>query len=241
MSYPDPVVEQHEGISVVREDLLVGGTKRRFVDDYVKHFAAKGAREFVYATTVYGGAQIALAHACRAVGVQATVFGAERKVLHARSQEAVDAGAKFISVPMGFLTNVQAKARAYCQTTGAHLMPFGFDSPAALAAIANAATRVRQNCGRFDVAVCAVGSGVLIRALQQAQLARSYVGVLVGRDHASADNAELIRHKLQFGSDAPRAERPPFPSCSNYDAKAWKTARDLRAKFSRVVFWNVMR
>jgi hypothetical protein len=238
--HPDPIIELHEVIFVVREDVFKGGTKRRFVDVYVELMAKRGAKEFVYATTVYGGAQIALAHACRAVGVKATVFGAQRKTLHARTQEAKDAGAEIHEVPMGFLTNVQAKARTYCEATGAHLMPFGFDSPAARAAICAAAIKVRVSSGRFDVAVCAVGSGVLIRSLQEAQLARSYVGVLVGRDHANAGDAQLIRHKLQFGADAKKKDLPPFPSCANYDAKAWATARELRGKFSRVVFWNVM-
>ncbi len=238
--YPDPIVEAHEGVHVVREDVFVGGTKRRFVDAYIEREAAKGAREFVYATTVYGGAQIALAHACRAVGVAATVFGAKRNELHPRTLEAQNAGATIHEVPMGFLTNVQAKARAYCERTGAHLMPFGFDSAEARAAIADAATRVRRKFGRFDEAWCAVGSGTLIRSLQEAQLAKSYHGILVGRDHANAGEAEQIRHPLAFGTDAKAVDRPPFPSCSNYDAKAWRYAEQRARGGRRVVFWNVM-
>lgn len=241
MKYPDPIVELHDGIHVVREDVFAGGTKRRFVDAYVAREASRGAREFVYATTVYGGAQIALAHACAAAGVKATVFGAQRKELHPRTLEAQRAGAEIHQVPMGFLTNVQAKARAYCERTGAHLMPFGFDSDEARAAIAAAATAVRRLHGRFDVAVCAVGSGTLIRSLQEAQLARAYRGVLVGRDHAPTGEALLVRHPLAFGVDAKKNARPPFPSCSNYDAKAWTTALDSKTNGAeRVLFWNVM-
>lgn len=240
MRYPDPIVELHQGVHVVREDVFAGGTKRRFVDTYVAREAARGAREFVYATTVYGGAQIALAHACAAVGVKATVFGAKRNELHARTVEAQAAGASIIEVPMGFLSNVQAKARAYCEKTGAHLMPFGFDSAEARAAIAGAATRIRLQHGRFDEAWCAVGSGTLIRSLQEAQLAREYHGVLVGRDSASAGMAELFRHPLAFGADARPADRPPFPSCSNYDAKAWKYAVERVRADRRIVLWNVM-
>lgn len=194
----------------------------------------------MYATTVYGGAQIALVHACAAVGVKATVFGAKRNALHARTQEAKDAGGQIIEVPMGFLTNVQAKARTYCEQTGAHLMPFGFDSAEARAAIARAAQRVRALHGRFDEAWCAVGSGTLIRSLQEAQLAREYHGVLVGRDSAEAGSAILFRHPLAFGADAKAADRPPFASCSNYDAKVWRYARERVASGRRVVFWNVM-
>lgn len=240
--YPDPVVELHDGVHVVREDCFKGGTKRRFVDAYVAREAARGASEFVYATTVYGGAQIALAHACAAAGVKATVFGAKRNELHPRTLEAKNAGAKIVEVPMGFLSNVQAKAKAYCFETGAHLMPFGFDSDEARAAIAAAAARVRFAHGRFDEAWCAVGSGTLIRALQEAQLAREFHGVCVGRDvdNAHGGNAILMRHPLSFGSDAKAADRPPFPSCSNYDAKVWKYAREAALTGKRIVFWNVM-
>ena len=30
--YPAPVIEKHEGINVVRDDLLEGGSKQRFTD-----------------------------------------------------------------------------------------------------------------------------------------------------------------------------------------------------------------
>ncbi len=238
--YPDPVVEVHEGVHVVREDVFSGGTKRRFVDAYVARQARASVREFVYATTVYGGAQIALAHACRAANVQATVFGAKRKALHSRTLEAQTAGAIIHEVPMGFLTNVQAKARVYCEETGAHLMPFGFDYDEARATIAAAAARVRATHGRFNESWCAIGSGTLIRSLQEAQLAKSYHGILVGRDHAEAGAAEQIRHPLAFGADAKPLDRPPFPSCSNYDAKVWRYARERAAAGRRIVFWNVM-
>ena len=53
---PPPVVIEHEGIHVVRDDLAGGGTKARFM---VKLFAE--AEEIVYATPAEGGAQSALA------------------------------------------------------------------------------------------------------------------------------------------------------------------------------------
>lgn len=241
-SFAPPIVQIHEGVFVVREDVLAGGTKRRFVDAFVGQ-RRDDFDEFVYATTAYGGAQIALAHACRAAGRRAVVFVAKRKELHARTKEAAAAGAIIREVPMGFLSNVQAKTRDYCATRPRScLMPFGFDSPEARAAIRDAAINVRSRYGVFAEAWCAVGSGVLIRSLQEACIAKHYVGIAVGRDidkeDESVGGATVIRHPLQFGVDA--KERPPFPSCSNYDAKVWSFVRERARRGVRSLFWNVM-
>jgi hypothetical protein len=58
---PDPVVEEREpGVFVVRDDLLMGGTKRCYADQLIR-----GHREVVYASPAYGGAQIAIAWSAR--------------------------------------------------------------------------------------------------------------------------------------------------------------------------------
>ena len=46
--FPKLVIEQHEGFHVVRDDLLEGGSKRRFVDRLIREEIEKGAEEFVY-------------------------------------------------------------------------------------------------------------------------------------------------------------------------------------------------
>ena len=46
--FPKVEIEQHEGIFVVREDKLEGGSKRRFIDRYIREEMSKGANEFVF-------------------------------------------------------------------------------------------------------------------------------------------------------------------------------------------------
>jgi hypothetical protein len=237
MMHPDPRVELHNGIHVVRDDLIPGGTKRRFVDGFI----AEPHDEFVYASPAFGGAQIALACAARAAGKRATIFVAKRKELHPRTAEAQAAGAKVIEIPHGYLSNVQSKATAYCAESGARLLPHGFDTPEALAAIAAAATIVRRKHGTFDEVWSVVGSGVLTRGLQLSALGRAYVGVAVGRESPAAGSARIIVHDQPFGSDA--RQPPPFPSCSNYDAKAWThliVRKSTASPRTRILFWNVM-
>jgi hypothetical protein len=223
-----PVVQTVEGFVVVRDDLIPGGTKQRVIPAFLQ---AGEAGEYVYASPAYGYAQIALAHACRAQGRRATVFVAKRKTLHARTAEAARAGATIVEVPYGYLTNVQAKARAYAEATGASLLPFGFDFPAFVEGLAD----VARATGLSPAEVwCAAGSGTLTRALQAAWPQARHHAVEVG---AKADIGRARRHvcNLPFEKDA--KARPPFPSCSNYDAKVWAFMRAEAAPGA--LFWNV--
>ncbi len=227
---PAPVVELIDGVYVVRDDLIPGGTKRRYIDDAVQ----APYDEFVYASPVYGGAQIALAHACSLAGKRATIFCAQRKELHPNTIRAQKAGAYIIQVPYGYLSNVQSKALAYCKQTGAYLAPFGFDTPEANVAIADAARQVVSQYGVFDECWSAAGSGVLARGLQAGGVARKYYAVAVGGD-PDAGNATVIKYPLAFEKKS--RTQPPFPSCDNYDAKVWEY---VRTRTGKVLFWNVM-
>jgi hypothetical protein len=241
--HPAPLVELVDGIHVVRDDALAGGSKRRFIDVYI---ARSEAREFIYASPAYGGAQIALAHAARAAARDATVFVAARSELHPRSLEAQAAGARIVQVPHGYLSNVQAKAKAYAAERGdRELLPFGFEIPEATTALSAAAAQVRRELGAFDEVWCAVGSGMLLRSLMRSGLGATYFGVAIGREAGDAfgSSATIIRHPQPFASDVRPKLRPPFPSCSNYDAKVWQHAKARRVQNwpSRMLFWNVMR
>ena len=68
---PKPVVKEHNGFRVVRDDLLNGGTKRRAFTVYVKN--KPDVEEFVYASPRQGYAQLSLAYACRDMGRKCTV------------------------------------------------------------------------------------------------------------------------------------------------------------------------
>lgn len=226
-----PLVERHDSISVVRDDLYPGGTKARFVPTL---FA--DADEVVYASPAQGGAQYALAFCARDLGKQATIFVAERRLPHPRQVEAKALGAKVVLVSFGMLSNVQARAKAYAQETGAKLAPFGFDVPAAIGIIADAARALDE---QPDEVWCAAGSGTLSRALQQAWPNAKHFAVAVGRNipQSMLGIAKQIRYPKPFEQHANVV--PPFPSDPHYDAKAWEVCRALRDSRKRVVLWNV--
>jgi hypothetical protein len=225
-----PVVATHAGIRVVRDDLLPGGTKARFIPAL---FAR--ADEVAYASPAEGGAQTALAHVARALGKRATVFVAKRAERHPRTREAAALGARIVEVSPGYLSVVRKRAQEHCAATGALLAPFGMDLPEAVAAIAAAAHAAGEDP---DEVWCAAGSGVLARALAEAWPRAQRHVVQVGRPLSAADvaGATIHVHKLPFGKQARQA--PPFPSDPHYDAKAWETC-NARHGAGRVLFWNV--
>jgi len=225
-----PVVTYHDGIAVVRDDLFKGGTKARFLpvlfDD---------ADEVVYASPAEGGAQTALAHTAASLGKRATIFVAKRKQPHNRTLEAKRVGAKVMQVPHGYFNVVQARAREYCQRTGAKLAPFGVNLPEAIETIAEAAKTTGINP---DEVWCASGSGVLARSLAMAwPNARRHV-VQVGRALSASEVQGATIHEAGMPFSKALKFQPPFPSCPHYDAKAWRICKARRGA-GLVLFWNV--
>lgn len=226
---PAPVVEQHAGVLVVRDDLLPGGTKMRAILPLMQ---AQAAAEFVYASPAQGYAQVALAHCARLLGRRATVFTAFRKVPHPLTVAAAQAGATVVPVSCGYLSVVQARARAYAAERGAFLVPFGVEDEGALQAIAGAAGAIGlQPTEVWSVA----GSGVLTRALQRAWPSARFVAVVVGKEGCDTGRARRIVHPLPF--ERPTRVLPPFPSAGGYDAKAWEYIRAEAGPGA--LFWNV--
>lgn len=225
-----PILEHHKGIVVVRDDLFPGGTKARFVGRAWDHH-----REAVYASPPEGGAQTALATVARQIGRRATIFVAQRQQPHPRTLEASRLGAKIVPVAPGYLTVVQARAREYCERTGAFLIPFGAHFPGAVEAISAAARLVGFEP---DEVWCASGSGVLARGLAGAfPRARRHV-VQIGRELSKDEvlGATIHAHPLAFGDRCKVAV--PFPCDPHYDAKAWDICVQKHGK-GRVLFWNV--
>jgi hypothetical protein len=225
-----PVVREHDGILVVRDDLFPGGTKARFLP-----VLFEDADEVVYASAAEGGAQTALATVAALLGKRATIFVAKRKQPHPRALMAKRLGAKIMQVSPGYLSTVQARARDYSHKVGARLAPFGVDMPEAIETIAAAA---RSTEAEPDEVWCASGSGVLARALAAAWPKAHRHVVQVGRAlHPNeVAGAEIHVYPLPFGREA--KYKPPFPSDPHYDAKAWEQCVAQKGP-GHVLFWNV--
>jgi cysteine synthase len=233
---PDPIVERFGNIDVVRDDLIEGGSKTRFLP-----FLIKGADEVVFGGPFCGGAPLALSVLGRMTGQKVTLFYAKRKLLHRRQLQAKANGAHIIEVPHGYMSNVQAKARAYAKEVGALFLPLGFDLPAAEDPFVEVMRGVARRLGYApDEVWCCAGSGMLTRCLSRAFNLSHVHAVAVGlasRHEAQAFGQNVTMHQCAYRFEQEAKARSPFPSCPNYDRKAWEIAA-VRAR-GRAVFWNV--
>lgn len=224
-----PKLTEHEGVLVVRDDLFPGGTKARVLPALLKNCA----EEIVYTSPAYGYAQVALAYACKQTGQQATIFiPARKEKLAPLTLEAANAGAKIIQIPMGFMSVLKARARLYCEERGATLLPMGLDTPTFIAALAAVAKRLPVDPKEVW---CVVGSGTLARALALAWPRAKLNCVRVGMEPHLPPGATLYLAPEKY--ERPAKLPPPFASCANYDAKAWRFISEHASPGA--LFWNV--
>ena len=111
------------------------------------------------------------------------------------------------------------------------MLPFGLDAPPFIAALADIARRL----GIAPPEVWSVaGSGVLTRALQAAWPQAAVHAVRIG---AMPNHGRAHLHQAPERYEQAARLPPPFASCDNYDAKAW---RFIRAQAQPgALFWNV--
>lgn len=238
---PEPVIELHDGIHVVRDDLLGNGAKVRFIDFLIKH-TPEGVDEWVYGSSPrWGYGQISLSYACKKYGKKCTLFLPESNELHPNSQRAKDNGAKIIMVPVGFMKVCEARSREYiAEHKKAKLVPFGLVDDTIYGSI----IKVARSLPIVPASVVTVaGSGTLNRGLQMAWPNAECHMVSVG--HVLTDdeiaNAIVYRHSLKFAQKCKKGECPPFPSVGEYDAKGYLYAKGIAEKNQGriTLFWNV--
>lgn len=234
---PPPVVEKHEGIFVVRDDLLTGGTKERIYDYMVQK---EPVQEWVYGGgSRWGYGQIGLGAVCKKYGKKATVFIAKGKELHPSSEKAKQLGVDIHEVNMGMLTVTQGRARKYVAEDPQHrrLVEFSGD-PAVVGSVLKVA---RTLPFEPDEVWSVAGSGVLNRGLQLAFPNAKCYAVSIGHILSPEEQgrATIIRHPQKFAEECKKDKRPPFPSSPNYDAKAWEYVLLGAKPKKKVLFWNV--
>lgn len=230
-----PIIEIHNGVSVLRDDLLPGGTKSILFDTILD----SNVDEYIYASPVYGGAQIALSHYANSIGKKATIFCAKRKEWHPNTKRCSDIGANIVEIPYGYLHVVQYNAKRYSEETGAQLLPFGLHTEASVDLISNRMREVIEILGEEPKEIwCSIGSGTLVEGILKGTTQSKVIGVQVGKEYEGNHNRlQVLKHPLPFAKNC--KVTPPFPSTPNYDAKAWEFC--LKGKSDDgVFFWNVL-
>ena len=233
---PKPIIEEHNRFLVVRDDLVPGGSKMRFLP-----YLVQDAKEVVFGGPFCGGAPYALSVWGGRTKTKVTLFYAKRNELHIRQKKALKNGATIYQVKYGRMSNVQAKARKYAKDKGALFLPLGFDVPEASNPFIQQMKLVRSMVGNVDQVWAATGSGMLARCLGKAFDPIPVHGVIVGlasRNEKQTYSSNVTLHKYPKDFSWSSGYESPFPSCGNYDLKAWEMCQKLSK--GKTLFWNVL-
>jgi len=244
--YPKPILEEHDGVLVVRDDLIQYGSKVRFADFLIGHYAPTAhIKEWVYSAPATGYAQISLPAVCSKYGKSVVIFMAERDMdkLHDYQRRGLEAGAIYKWVKMGFRAVTEKRARDYVaeDPSTRMLIPMGLDHATVLASVARVARSLPVTP---DFVWSALSSGTLSRGLQAAWPEAEFHGVSVGHRPSPEESgrAKVYHSKYPFDRPAAASEMPPFPSAPTYDAKVWTHLQEWKKATNpkgTVLFWNV--
>jgi hypothetical protein len=223
-------IQTIDNITIIRDDLLCGGTKSRFL-----HLVPTDYSEYIYVSNPYGGLGLALA---TKFGSKVTVF-VDEYALGPLARIATGLGAKYYYVT----TTIDQHARAYVQANpNRFLVPNGLDLPGVNEYIKNMGNYLGENLGQFDMAFIPCGSGTLCRGLAESKLAKEYRAICVAGGCSPVGNTKCIKHYLSVNEAVAIDKIPPYQSTMYYDAKVWEYAKLYadKNKNKRVLIWNVL-
>ena len=237
---PYPIyVEEHEGIKVVRDDLIVG-SKARFGDFYVSQIKED---TIVYVQPRVGLAGLSILELAKKYNKKVILFMPASRKVSEHQAITIERGAipKFRRIAAMPVLNKYA--REYAFEKNHHFIPLGLYDRRVVAGVVKVADNIKRQYGSPGKVFCAISTGVLSRGLQIGFEGSEIVSVAVARNLKAGElgRSSVISEPLPFLKPEKKYNLPPFPSVRTYDAKAWKYALDYKKKNpdSDVWFWNV--
>ena len=221
---PEPVIEEYEGGRyILRADLAPAGLKAFGAEKFISEIKED---ILVYVAPRVGHAPDAIAALAQMYGKKCVFFCPAAKDL-SKHQRALLAyphvSLKFFRTAAMPMLNGYAKK--WAEEFGAAYLPFGLTkTPLVTAGLVNLCRNVSKIIGHDPAAAfMAVSTGTMIRALQIGWPTSEMFGVAVARNIKDGEigRAWVNSHNLPFLKDEIPEYQPPFPSTSNYDAKAW--------------------
>jgi len=229
--HQSPLVIEHDGVHVVRDDVIVG-TKARAVDLLASRITKK---TIVYCQPRVGLAGVSLCSVAPTHNKEVVLFMPSSKQISVHQACCIERGAKPIFKRIAAMPNLNLYAKRWAEKHGAYFVPLGLKHELATAAIIHAASQIPEP---HEVYV-AISTGVLSRALQIAWPNARFTCVAVARNLKAGElgRAEVISEPLDFPIPEKKENLPPFPSVATYDGKVWKyIPRDGQ---KRRIMWNV--
>lgn len=240
---------------VLREDLLIGGTKQRAAFQYVTLMKKAGVEELCYASPFAGFAQVALAVCCQALALPCHIFVERDKTQTARALHPFSRLAKDLGAAVHLFDSLVDAERACASFSSRRFqskkIPLGFNCPSYLTFFEENVARIWKELTQLGLTPervwVPVGSGTLARTLRAAlppsvRLECLDVRVLPASDPrlvavSRLPNTTVRRVPELFHERA--GLTPPIPSNLHYDAKLWRYL--YREAEPCDLWWNVAR
>lgn len=232
--YGLPVITKHEGVRVVRDDLLVGSKVRG--GDCLISSLPEHIDTIVYVQPRTGLAGVSLLDVAKRHNKKVMLFMPSSKRISHHQACCIERGCEYSFHRIAAMPNLNLIAKKWAdERPNAFFVPLGLKHEMVTAGIVKSASRIAPP----DEVYCATSTGVLTRALQIAWPKTNFTSVCVSRNMKAGElgRAEPISEALAFTASEKTNNLPPFPTIDTYDGKVWKYIPKNSAK--DILFWNV--
>jgi hypothetical protein len=232
--YGPPVETHHDGVRVVRDDLLVG-SKVRGADCLVSSLP-EYIDTLVYVQPRTGLAGVSLLDVAKNRNMKVRLFMPACKTISEQQACCIERGAEYTFYRIARMPNLNRYAKQWCdERKNVFFVPPGLNHELVTAGIVKVASKMKAP----DEVYCATSTGVLTRGLQIAWPDTKFTSVCVARNMKAGElgKADPISEPLEFTAKEKDENLPPFPCMETYDAKVWKYIPKNTGK--DILFWNV--
>ena len=230
---PNPSIVEtiHDGIRVVRDDLITGSKQR--AADLLMSTIKEDTVAYVQPRT--GLAGVCILQAARRYNKKVRLYMPSSKRISHHQACCIEQGAEVSFHRIAAMPNLNKIAAEDAKKNGYYFIPLGLKHKLVTAGFIKIARTLVHPTEVYTV----ISTGVLSRALQIAWPEAKFTAVAVARNMKAGESgrAELISAPEAFTKSIKEEEMPPFPSIGTYDAKAWRYIPKNTGK--NILFWNV--
>lgn len=235
---PEVIIKEHEGVKVVREDLVLkGGTKTRAAEFLISSIKKS---TLVYVVPRVGHAGIAIMELAKLYNKEVVFFMPACKEISDNQSSIISMGPKKVEFErIAAMPNLNRLAKKYAEQNGYEFLPFGLNHSFTIAGFVRTCENILKNYDEPKEMWSVVSTGVLTRGLQIGFPNTKMKGVAVARNmkHGELGRTEIISEQLPFLTNEKECNLPPFDTVPCYDGKAWKYIP--KNTNNDIWFWNV--
>lgn len=232
--YGIPKIRVHDGIRVVRDDLLTGSKVRG--GDCLISSLPEHIDTIVYVQPRTGLAGVSLLDVAKRHNKNVMLFMPSSKRISHHQACCIEQGCGYSFHRIAAMPNLNLIAKKWAsEHENAFFVPLGLKHEMVTAGIVKTASSIPAP----DEVYCATSTGVLTRALQIAWPKTKFTSVCVSRNMKAGElgRARAISEALAFTASEKANNLPPFPTIDTYDGKVWKYIPKNSGK--DILFWNV--